>query len=214
MTCSVFPGDTYSLSRQPVRIICSKFNTAITTANNLKFAFWVVNPASTVALAIPVQIYAYDQPSSTKFVWSILEAGIRILPITQTPINDNGNFALSSTYRELMSQSLSFTTRNTKQMVNLDWYILKFGFDLRNTAATNGSLTYNTDLGGTGDIIFLRNSQTILLRIGTTALSLMTPGIATINAKINGLIYNPPYGLTTAQATIIGYVRYNTADAC
>lgn len=99
-------------------------------------------------------------------------------------------------------------------MVLSDWYILKFNFDLRSTSNTNGTLSYNTNLAGTGDIIFMRNCQTILLRIGTTALSILAPGSTTVNAKINSLFYNPPYQLTTAQASILAYAIYNSADAC
>lgn len=97
MTCKVYTADAFIGS--PVKIICSNFNTIITTTKTVKFGFWVVNPSSSVSLGIPVQIYALDQPSQTKFVWSILEAGIRILPITATPITDKGNFASSSAFR-------------------------------------------------------------------------------------------------------------------
>jgi len=165
-------------------------------------------------MAIPVQIYAYDQPSATKTCWSIVESGIRLLPISQTPITDIGNLAFSSSIRETMGTSLSFTTRNTRALTNTDWYILKFNFDLRNTANSNGSFTYNSGLGASGDVIFMRNSMTILLRVGTTALSILTPGAATINACINSLIYTPATQLTTAQASILAYAIYNTLDAC
>lgn len=113
-----------------------------------------------------------------------------------------------------MSTNFKLTTRNTKAMVLNDWYILKFGFDLRNTANANGSLTYNSNLAGVGDVTFLRNSNTILLRIGTTPLSILSPGVTTINAQINGLFYNPSYQLTTAQASIRAYAIYNSVDAC
>lgn len=97
MTCKVYPGDaTYS---QPTKIVCSSFSGTLTSASTIKFGFWVVNPTSTIGMAIPIQVYAYDQPSATKFIWSIVEAGIRILPITQTPINDLGNFASSNAIR-------------------------------------------------------------------------------------------------------------------
>lgn len=61
-------------------------------------------------------------------------------------------------------------------MVKNDWYILKFGFDLRQTANSNGAFNYNSGLGNSGDVIFMRNSQTILLRVGTSNLTLITPG--------------------------------------
>lgn len=212
MTCKVYTGDL--ASRQPVKIICSNFNTPLTTSTNVKFGFWVVNPASTVSMAFPVQVYAFDQPSQTKFVWSIVEAGIRILPVTVTPINDLGNWLSSSPFREVRSTSLSFTTRNTRAMVRSDWYILKFAFDLRNTASTNGSLSYNTNLAGVGDVIIMRNCQTILLRVGATAVSIVSPGSTTVNARINSLFYNPSIQLTAAQATILAYAVYNSADTC
>ena len=31
----------------------------------------MVNPQTTAGLAIPIQVYAYDQPSARKYVWSI-----------------------------------------------------------------------------------------------------------------------------------------------
>lgn len=212
MTCKVYTGE--STLGSPVKIICSNFNTAITTSNTLRFGFWVFNPASSISMAIPVQVYAFDQPSQRKFCWSIIEAGIRILPISTTPISDIGNFQSSSPYREIMSTTFSFTARNTRQMVLSDWYILKFGFDLRNTADANGSLTYNIGFGGSGDVIFLRNSQTILLRIGTTPLAINSSGTTAPNARINSLFYNPSYQLNTAQSLIIAYAIYNSADAC
>lgn len=126
MSCKVFNGDTGSY--QPIKIVCSNFNTAITTAMTVKFGFWVVNPTSSISMAIPVQVYAFDQPSQTKFCWSIIEAGIRIIPTVVTPINDIGNWASSNPFRGIYLTSLSFTTRNTKTMVQFDWYILKFNF--------------------------------------------------------------------------------------
>jgi hypothetical protein len=56
--------------------------------------------------------------------------------------------------------------------------------------------------------------MTILLRVGSNALSILTPGVATISAKINSLFYNPSTQLTTSQASILAYVIYNTLDAC
>ena len=96
MTCNVYPGDP--AVSQPTKIVCSNFG-ALTSSSTIKFGFWVVNPPSNIGMAIPVQVYAYDQGSATKFIWSIVEAGIRILPITTTPINDWGNFASSNAIR-------------------------------------------------------------------------------------------------------------------
>jgi hypothetical protein len=85
MDCRVYPGSVNDV--QPTKIICSSFSATITTSMTIKIGFWVVNPQTTVGMSIPVQIYAYDQPSARKYVWSILEAGIRVLPITVTPIS-------------------------------------------------------------------------------------------------------------------------------
>jgi hypothetical protein len=52
MNCKVFTGDP--TINQPVKIICSGFNSIVTTSSTIKFGFWVVNPSTTVGLAIPV----------------------------------------------------------------------------------------------------------------------------------------------------------------
>lgn len=212
MTCKVYPGD--SNYNQPTKIVCSSFSATLTSAMTIKFGFWVVNPSSSVSMGIPIQVYAYDQPSATKFIWSIVEGGIRVLPITLTPISDLGNFISSNPVREVRSTDFSFTTRNTKAMVRGDWYILKFGFDLRQSANSNNNFRYNSGLGSQGDVIFMRNCRTVLLRIGTSNLNILTPGSTTINGRISGLFYNPPYQLTTQQSAILGYAIYNSDDDC
>jgi len=212
MNCNVYPGD--STNNQPTKIVCSSFSSTLTTSSTIKFGFWVVNPPTTIGMSIPVQIYAYDQRLAKKFIWSIVEAGIRVLPVSVTPINDIGNFLSSNAIREIMNTHFSFTTRNTRTMVKNDWYILKFGFDLRQSANSNGYFNYNTSLGNSGDVIFMRNCQTIMLRVGINNLDITTPGSTTINARITSLFYNPPYQLTSTQATIYGYIIYNSLDYC
>lgn len=212
MTCKVYPGSAGY--KQPTKIVCSNFASTVATTTLVKFGFWVVNPTTSVGMAIPVQVYAYDQPSARKFVWSIIEGGIRVLPVTTTPINDWGNFVSSNPVREVRSTSFSFTTRNTKSMIKNDWYIMKFGFDLRQSANSNNTFAYNSGLGGSGDIIFMRNCQTIMLRVGSTALAITTPGSTSINARITSLFYNPSYQLNTLQSTIYAYIIYNSIDVC
>lgn len=99
MTCNVYPGTASASYKQPTKIVCSNFATTLATTTLLKFGFWVVNPSTNVGMAIPVQVYAYDQPTARKFVWSMVEAGIRVLPVTTTPISDLGNFASSNPVR-------------------------------------------------------------------------------------------------------------------
>ncbi len=56
MKCKFFIGDRNN--QQPIRIICNQFNVNnITTSNVVRFGFWVKNPNTTMALAIPVQVY-------------------------------------------------------------------------------------------------------------------------------------------------------------
>jgi hypothetical protein len=95
MTCKVYTGDVYT--SQPVKIICSDFS--IPAGTTVKMGFWVVNPSTTKGLAIPVQVYVLIQPSQIKVYWSVVEAGIRLLPTPVTPTSDDGNFFLSSTAR-------------------------------------------------------------------------------------------------------------------
>ena len=70
MDCRVYPGS--STDQQSTKIVCSRFSATITTTMTIKFGFWVVNPSTSVGMSIPVQIYAFDQPTAGKYVWSIL----------------------------------------------------------------------------------------------------------------------------------------------
>jgi hypothetical protein len=212
MDCRVFPGSV--ADQQPTKIVCSSFSATVTTSMTVKMGFWMVNPTTAVSMSIPVQIYAYDQPTGRKFVWSMVEAGIRLLPITSTPVSDLGNFAVNTAYREISGRNLDFTTRNTKNMARYDWYIIKFGFALRQSINSNNNFLYNAGLGSSGDVIFMENCRTIMLRVGTNDLALMTPGSSTINGRINGLFYVPPYQLSTAEGTIRAFAIYNSVDDC
>jgi hypothetical protein len=68
-------------------------------------------------------------------------------------------------------------------MAQNDLYILKFNFDLRMSQKYSGNFKYN-GFGGIGDVIFMRNCQTVMLRVGSTSLSLTTSGSTATNARI------------------------------
>lgn len=70
MTCKVYTGD--KSNHQPVKIVCANFNTNPTTSSTIKFGFWVKNPATTLGLAIPVQVYAFDPVKARKSAWSMI----------------------------------------------------------------------------------------------------------------------------------------------
>ena len=99
-------------------------------------------------------------------------------------------------------------------MVQSDWYILKFNFDLRQSANSNNNFKYNSGFSNSGDVIFMRNCQTIMLRVGSTNLAFPSPGSTSRNAKVNNLFYNPSYQLTQQQSTIKAYAIYNSLDEC
>ena len=99
-------------------------------------------------------------------------------------------------------------------MVRYDWYILKFNFDLRQSANSNSNFKYNSGFGASGDVIFMMNSKTVMLRVQATDLSFVTPGSTGRNAKINNLFYNPPWQLTQTESSIKAYAIYNSLDEC
>ena len=78
MDCKVYTGDLQN--HQPVKIVCSNFNTAITNSKLVKMGFWVRNPSTNYGMAIPVQLYSYDTYRARKDTWSMIEAGIKVLP--------------------------------------------------------------------------------------------------------------------------------------
>ena len=69
-------------------------------------------------------------------------------------------------------------------MVQNDLYIVKFNFDLRMEQKYAGKFRYNSGLGQSGDVIFMRNCQTVLLRVGASPLTLMASGSTTVNARM------------------------------
>ena len=75
---------------------------------------------------------------------------------------------------------------------------MKFNFDLRNQQKQSGKFKYGSGFAHTGDAIFMRNCQTVLLRVGATELAMVSTGSATANAQMNSVFYNPMIQLTTA----------------
>lgn len=100
-----------------------------------------------------------------------------MIPTTVSPINDFGNFQVSSLFRQLDGVDFKFTTRNTKTLINGDLYILKFNFDLRKNNKFLSSFKYPaTTSANSGNTIFLRNCRTILIEIGLASLSNVASG--------------------------------------
>jgi hypothetical protein len=94
----------------------------------------------------------------------MLEAGIKLLPTSSSPINDFGNFQVSSSFRQLDGVDFKFTTRNSKSLISGDLYILRFNFDLRKSNKYLNSFKYPyNSYSNSGNTIFLRNSKTILI---------------------------------------------------
>lgn len=60
----------------------------------------------------------------------------------------------------------------------------------------------------------MRNCQTIILRVGLTALDMMPSGSPTRNAKITGIFYNPKIQLSSSEKEITAYAIYlNTKES-
>jgi hypothetical protein len=70
MKCKVYTGDNQN--NQPVKIVCSNFNTAPGTSSNIKFGFWVKNPSTSIGLAIPVFAYTQYPNNAIKTSWSMI----------------------------------------------------------------------------------------------------------------------------------------------
>lgn len=68
-------------------------------------------------------------------------------------------------------------------MAQNDLYILKFNFDLRMSQKYSGSFKYN-GFSSVGDVIFMRNCKTVILRVGSTSLGLSTTGSTATNSRI------------------------------
>jgi hypothetical protein len=205
MTCKVYCGQ--QINGIPVKIICSNFNTALTSANIVKFGFWVTNPSVTRSLAIPVTIYSFDQYAVTKNNWNILESGFNVIVTSALPILDQGNFAFNTPVYQTNPVYLSLTTRNSAPLLNGDLYIVKVGFDPRQKGLFSSGFIYNVGLGSTGTLYILQNCMTYVLKVGATSLTTVLSASLTINAQINN-IFTPYWKPSTAESVIIAYASY------
>ena len=78
-------------------------------------------------------------------------------------------------------------------------YILKFNFDLRNSDKIAGSFKYPySAYSNSGDTIFLPNSRTIILRIGSSSLANVASGSTNTNVLLNSVFYNPSIQLSAS----------------
>lgn len=182
MRCKVYVGQRSN--HQPVKIICSDFNTAITTSNILRFGFWVTNPTVTRSLAIPITIYSYDQVYIKKNNWNFIERGCNIIMTSTAPLWDFGNFALDIPTYQTYPVVMSFTARNTAPLLNGDLYIVKINFDPRQSGPYTTSFKYNAGFGATGTLYIMRNCQTYVLKVGATSLTNILSASTTLNAQI------------------------------
>jgi hypothetical protein len=94
---------------------------------------------------------------------------------------------------------------------------MKFNFDLRKSDKQASAFKYPySSYTNTGDAIFLRNSQTILLKIGATALANFVAADAAQSNKLNVLLdnvlYNPATKLTATESTITAYAVYMATE--
>jgi hypothetical protein len=176
LSCKVYNGD--QSNHQPVKIVCNNYApTTLTTSHTIKLGFWVKNPATTIGLAIPIQVYFQESNTYEKIVWQMVEAGIRVLPTSASPINDFGNFKVANSFRQIDGIDFKFTNRNTKAMVQNDLYVLRFNFDLRKSGVLSNAFKYSfSSYSNSGDLIFLQNSRTIVLRVGASSLPVATSG--------------------------------------
>jgi len=133
----------------------------------------------------------------------MIEAGIKVIPTTVSPINDFGNFVSDTPYRQKKDTDFRFTNRNTKTLQSGDYYILKFNFDLRKADKQPNAFKYPySSYPNSGNAIFLQNCKTILLQVGSTPLSNFVAADAVQSNKLNVLldnvIYNPATKLSTS----------------
>ncbi len=202
MKCKVHTGDRISV--QSVKIICNQFSLgSITSSHFIRFGFWVKNPSTTLGLAIPIQVYVEELKTTRKLIWQMVEAGIKVIPTTASPINDFGNFVCDTTYRQVKDTNFRFTNRNTQPLQTGDYYILKFNFDLRNADKKTSAFKYPySAYTNTGDAIFLRNCKTILLKVGAAALpNWVTADVSQtnkLNVLLSNVMYNPATKLSTS----------------
>lgn len=106
---------------------------------------------------------------------------------------------MGNTFRQISGINFYFTNRNTKPLLTNDLYILKFNFDLRNSDKIAGSFKYPySAYSNSGDTIFLPNSRTIILRIGSSSLANVASGSTNTNVLLNSVFYNPSIQLSAS----------------
>ena len=136
-----------------------------------------------------------------------------MIPVTTTSIIDDGKWFFSGNARLRPTTLVSFVARNSLTMSPNDWYILKFNYKFSTFGKFTNSFLYSTTFANTGDLFYLINCKTVLLRLGSNTLPAVAPGSTTRNARFTNFI-NPAHQLTTAEGIISGYIVYNTLRDC
>ena len=209
MKCRLFHGDRNYY--KPARIVCGGLTGTVTTSQVLWFSIVIYNPSIPSGerkLSIPFFIYTVEQGTTYYTNFDVAENAVfvRIDYNTKTdvanPVSQNQKLQTSGMYLDMIS-------RNTYTTDSASYYLIYFGFPLRNNGVVSNGCTTTS---GTvyGDAIYHSNHWAIICKTTNTNLGVPGGGSTTRNLRIKNF-FTPFFYLSSSERTMLTYTfHYNT----
>jgi len=196
MSCRLFHGNRNYY--QSAKIVCGGLTGTITSSQLLWFSIVVINPglpSGEAKVSIPFFIYTVEQGTTYKTNFDVVENAVYLRSDyasrnqVANPASQNGRLQTSGMYLDMISRN-SYTTDSSS------FYIIFFGFPLRNNGVISNGCT-NT--GGTayGDAIYHANHWAIVCKTDVNNLGVPGNGYVSRNLRINGF-FTPFYYLSSS----------------
>jgi hypothetical protein len=215
MTCQLFNGD--STHSKSAKIVCGQFTSSISTSQLLFFAIKIINPSingGRSQVSIPLFVYSNEQGTNYKTNFNVYDNAV-YLQSYYVDYTNPGSISASNNM-QTSGTTIDMITRNYQQLNAGDYYVLVFGFPLRNNGLVSNGCSWP---GGTayGDAYYHYNLWVIVCAVTNAAnpISNYFAGVTygygsgypynnTRNLRISGF-YTPWYYLSSAEQRVMTY---------
>lgn len=206
MTCRLFWGD--QANHRPARIVCGNFLSTISSSQLLWFAISVINPSlSGSQISIPFFIYSREQGTTYRSNFDVIENAVYIRSDVTT-VTDGIWLYSAGQQLQTSGTSINMITRNPWGIGSGDYYVILFGFPLRNNGLVSSACINPSNSNVYGDAYYHQNLWVIVCALNTVhSIGVPAGGYTTRNLQINGF-YTPYYYLSASEQSMTIYSYY------